>query len=132
MAHCKHKTRITLSRVAGEIDHRHPRFDISVEWLFEVATDNADHAVRLAIQYQLLTFQIRIAIQTFMPRLFIDDDLPWSARLVFTGNKRATQYRLEVEKLEVVSRNKSTTDAIGSIGAGDVDTLRLQPDEILD
>src|SRR5437773_2292266 len=126
MAHRKKEPLLTPGGVSGKVRHRHPKFNVGIERMFEAGSYHADHTVGLAIQNELLCGEIGIAVQTLAPHFLVDDSQLRAAGTIFALREGAADQRSEIEKLEVVSRNKRAAHAIRPLAAGDIHTLSLK------
>src|SRR2546425_6092343 len=130
MAHCKEKASATLSRIAGIFPHWHPYLDCRIEGMFEARGHHANNAVGLAVEDQLLRFKIPVAVQTFLPHLFVDDYQLRCAFLVFAVRKSAPGDRREIENFEEICRNERAPNAVGSLAASYVDRSEEHTSEL--
>src|SRR5690242_13757790 len=113
MTDAEQVTRVTLRRKAGEALHGHPDFDLAVQGLLKGAGDDADDAVRLAVEDDLLIAQVGVRVQMALPESFIDDDDAVCSRLVFAARKGAPDERRELEDLEEIRCYKTAAHAFG-------------------
>src|SRR5262245_11647160 len=112
MPDAEQKSKIPLRPIAGKGRSPNPDLHLGIHRWFETRGRDADHAERLAVEYQFLSRQVRIGAQPLPPNLFVDDDDLLRARTVLARRKHSTDDRLEIENLKEICRHVCAAHAI--------------------